>query len=66
MSSLRHIVFIEPGHPRILIWSRSGGAEWTEAVLDGLEAQVTLSAIGIDLPLAEIYDQIDFAGQASG
>lgn len=67
LPSLQHIVFVEPDRPRIVAWSRRDEADaWLETTLDGVAATLLLPAVGIDLPLGEIYDGIDFADGPEG
>jgi len=40
--------------------ARKEGEAWCEATAEGLEAELDLSAVEVTLPLAEIYEDIEF------
>ncbi len=52
--SVRHVILAEPDEARIVVVSRSG-KRWTKAECAGLDAVLKLSAIGLEIPLLEIY-----------
>jgi Uma2 family endonuclease len=58
--SLRHILIIDPDQPRLRLHSRSAEGHWESAPHAGLEAMVDLPALGITLPLAELYEGLTF------
>ena len=58
--SLREIVVIEPNAPQAMLWSRSGEGDWRNEPLSGLEATIDLASVGVQLPLVEIYDGLEF------
>jgi Uma2 family endonuclease len=61
VATLRHIVLIDAREPRVWLWSRADETSpWTDQDVLGLEASVPLAAIGIDLPMVQIYDGITF------
>lgn len=61
VSTLRHIVLIDPDLPRVWLWSRTDETSpWSDTDLVGIEAAVALTAIGVALPLAVIYDGVEF------
>lgn len=55
VGSLRHIVLIEPDRPCVRHYSRTDETPWTLQELEGLDREVDLAAIGVRLPLTEIY-----------
>lgn len=61
LTSLQHYVLVERDTVSIDLLTRSGDRSWIEsATIEGLDQTVSLPAIGIDLPLSEIYrDVID-------
>jgi Uma2 family endonuclease len=61
--SLAVYVLIEQEMPAVLAFRRTEQG-FVREVHQGLEAVLPLGAIGIDLPLAEIYDGIDFMPEA--
>lgn len=59
--TLRHIVLIDPDRPRVWLWSRAEETTpWTDRDILGLEAFVPLPVIGVELPMAAIYDGVVF------
>ncbi len=60
VASMRHVALIDPDAPIVLLFSRGTDGAWGHEELQGLEATLPLSAIGVELPLAEIYDGLTF------
>lgn len=60
MSSLAHILLIEPNAPEIRSWSRDAEGVWQEARVGGLDGILDVQAFALSLPLADIYDGITF------
>jgi len=58
LPSLRHYVLVERDRPHIETFDRIGEAWSGVQILDGLEAELNLPAIGVSLPLAEIYRDV--------
>ena len=58
VSTMRHIVVIEPKQPQVLVWSRSGEGPWEPEEIIGIAGVLRLEAVGIELPLAELYDRL--------
>lgn len=59
VAAVRQVVYIEQLEPSVLSWSRAG-AEWPRSELNGLDAVLPMPALGVDLPLAEIYEGLEF------
>ena len=62
--TLRHFVVLDPAAPRATVWSRDGET-WTSEEQTGLDAALDLPAIGASLPLAEIYEGLNFEESAT-
>lgn len=60
VASLAHILLIEPNAPEVRSWFRGIDGAWEEARLTDLLAVLVLDAIGVSLPLSEIYDGVTF------
>ena len=61
VSTMRHIVVVEPIRPQVLVWSRvSEGGAWTPEEITGLDGVIHLAAVAIELPLLELYDRLGF------
>lgn len=59
--SLRQIVLIDTELPRVVVWTRaSESAAWSDRELGDIGSEIELSAAGVALGLAEIYDGIEF------
>lgn len=60
LPSLLEYVTVAQDAPRIEHWTRQPDDRWLLANYDGMDATIQLRSIGCTLPLAEIYDRIDF------
>jgi len=60
VASLKHIALIDPDQPIVLLFSRVADGAWGHAEMQGLEAALPLAAIGVELPLGEIYEGLEF------
>ncbi|MBO0904162.1 Uma2 family endonuclease [Jiella sonneratiae] len=59
--SIRTIFYVEPNRPEVYVFERTDDDGWSEGRrVVGLENDVAIPALGISLPLAEIYDGITF------
>lgn len=59
LPSLQHFVLVERDRPELTVDARRADRGWTFGEpLEGLDAVLTLSAIGVDLPLSEIYRDV--------
>jgi Uma2 family endonuclease len=67
LPSLAHYVLVDQAASRVEIYSRSEGGRWIFQEVEGLAASLRLEAIAVDLPLAELYDGVEFppAGDAA-
>jgi len=66
LSSLSEYVLVAQDQPAVERFDRQDGL-WVLAAVHGLDATVTLDAIGCALPLREIYERVDFVeGDARG
>ena len=63
VESLERIVFIEPNAPEVIMWLRGAdGADrnWQKSIARGLDRTIDMPEIRVTLPLAEIYDGVEF------
>jgi Uma2 family endonuclease len=58
--SMRHILLIDTETPRADLWSQHSDGHWVQTKFDGLDAEVTLPAIGAALVLADVFEGLDF------
>lgn len=59
VAAIRHILIVDPNRPSIIAHERGAGG-WVSRFADGLDAVVGIAAIGISLPLSEVYEGLDF------
>jgi Uma2 family endonuclease len=57
--SLRHVVFVAQDHMSIEVYERTD-AGWILQPAQGPDSIAALNAIGVDLPLSEIYENVEF------
>jgi Uma2 family endonuclease len=60
VESLDYIVAVEPTAPEVVVWSRGQDRAWVRHIVEGIDREVDMPAIGVTLPLAEIYDGVEF------
>lgn len=59
LASLQHFVLVDRDSPSIQLASRTAPRSWTEPEdVVGLDKVLALPAIGVELPLAEIYRDV--------
>ena len=58
--SLDAILLVDPNAPQCLLWAREADGSWAHRPYDGLEQLIDLPALGVALPLAEIYADLAF------
>jgi Uma2 family endonuclease len=60
VESLDYIVAVEPSAPEVVVWSRGRDRAWVRHIVEGIDREVDMPAIGVTLPLAEIYAGVEF------
>ena len=59
LPGLKHFVLIEPDTVLVQVWSLSPEGEWGDPVeLEALADEIDLAAVGVRLPLAEVYEGV--------
>jgi len=66
LPSLAYILLVEPDLPRVLLWWRAAGNLWELAQFDGLDGVIALPEIGVDLGMAELYEDVAFSDPLAG
>jgi Uma2 family endonuclease len=62
LPSMRHYVLVYQKEPQVEMWTRRPDDSWSPvAITAGFERAIELAALGITLPLADIYDGVNFA-----
>ena len=62
LDSLQEYVLVSQHEPRIERYLRQPGDQWLLAETAGLERSLQIESLSCSIPLAEIYDKVDFAG----
>ena len=65
IETITEYVLVAQDKPYIERFSRQPKDQWLFAATSGLESFVELTSVGCRLPLAEIYDKVEF-GQVPG
>jgi Uma2 family endonuclease len=63
IATLTTYLLVETNRPRVVAFERTD-AGFVERAYDGLDAVIPLPVIGISLPLAELYERVDFTAAA--
>jgi Uma2 family endonuclease len=60
IATLQEYILVDQGQVRIEQYTRQDNAVWTVRDLQGLDAELALSSIGVSLSLRRIYDRVEF------
>lgn len=60
LPSFREYVLIEQTRPEVETWFREEENLWRKTVVSGIKAQALLRALGVALPLGEVYENVLF------
>lgn len=63
--ALREYVLVSQDEPMVQRFLRNDDDTWTLTAVSGLERSLLLSSIGVELPLAEVFDRVDFTVEES-
>jgi Uma2 family endonuclease len=61
--SVQRYIVLEQTHAAAIVFSRRG-EEWVSEIVAGLDTVLALPEIGVELPLAELYERIELAAAA--
>ncbi|HWE00776.1 MAG TPA: Uma2 family endonuclease [Tepidisphaeraceae bacterium] len=61
IESLKALVLGSQDMPRVEVYCRQGDGTWALRELEGLSEALKLPMIGVELPLSEIFDRVDFS-----
>lgn len=61
LPSFQEYVLIEQTRPEVETWFREEENLWRKSVVSGLDAQVLLRALGVELMLSEVYENVLFS-----
>ncbi len=59
--SLREYVLVSQDEPMIQRFIRNADETWTLTAVSGLEQTLALRSIGVELPLAEVFERVEFS-----
>lgn len=65
IESLREYVLVSTDKPLVETFLRQSGGTWLYAAAAGPDARVVLKSVGVELPLVEIYDGVEFPAPSS-
>lgn len=65
VQTLHAYAFVAQDRPHVELHLRQKTGDWAIRDVAGVNAVVRLDAIGVELPLAEVYARVDFAAEAS-
>lgn len=62
VASMRLYVLISQDHPRVEVYERreGGGSQWLYTAYGGMDAIAKLPALGVELPLINLYENVEF------
>jgi Uma2 family endonuclease len=60
VESLREYVLVSVATPRVEVFFRQPDGTWRYSVAAGLESAARLDSIGVELPLSEVYSDVEF------
>jgi Uma2 family endonuclease len=61
IESLKYYILVAKKEPRVEVFEQQQDGGWLRRELTGLQSVLQLPAINVELPLAEIYDRVDFS-----
>lgn len=64
LPSLREYALISQDRVAIDVYSRQSDGRWLLSAFDQIEQIITLESVGCDLPVAEVYDKVEFLSEA--
>ncbi|HVL39576.1 MAG TPA: Uma2 family endonuclease [Fimbriimonadaceae bacterium] len=62
--SLREYVLVSSEEPTVEVFTRDEGDQWTVHFYDGLDTQVALSAVPVEVPMREVFQDVKFEPEA--
>jgi len=61
ITSLRQLVYVSPSEAKAELATREKDQSWRSVFVTGVDASLALACLDLGLPLAEIYEGMDFA-----
>lgn len=60
IDSVERILLVEPNAPEVVVWVRGPDRNWRKSLVKGLDQALDLPEIAVVLPLADVYDGVEF------
>jgi Uma2 family endonuclease len=60
VTSMQHVLLIEPNAPEAILWTRQADHSWRHSNIEGLDASIPVTGLGIELKLHDVYAGLDF------
>lgn len=60
LPSLKAHVLVDQDRPRVEVLSRTEDGRWELSFATGLDASLKIDALGVEIPLREVYDRVEF------
>jgi Uma2 family endonuclease len=60
VDSLRHIVLVDTGEPKIIHWSRDQARSWQYRTIEGLDATLEIADLDVSLLVGTLYSGLSF------
>ena len=64
IASLQNYLLIDQYQPHVELYARTGDQQWLFSEYGQLSDRVLLDAVSVELPLADLYEAIEFGGEA--
>ena len=64
IASLGAYLIVEQEAPAVLVYRRGAEGGFTREIHEGLDAIVPLPEVGVELPLAELYEGVEFSAES--
>ena len=65
IESLKAYVIVAQDRPHAEVYHRQADGDWSLSDARGLDAVMRLEAIGVEVPLSEVYDRVEFPATTS-
>jgi Uma2 family endonuclease len=63
--SLQNLAYVEQDCPRVTVHIRTAQNTWTSTIIEGLDAMLSLPAVAVTLPMAQIYHRVMFESDST-
>lgn len=64
-AGIQQVLELDQDEARALLW-RADGDRWIVETIRGLETSIALDSIGVTIPMAEIYEDVELTRPADG